>query len=298
MSKGRATRRSYGIRAYIGPNGHGKTLAMVHDIMPSLDVGRPVLSNVRLLDWRNPRPCDDPSCTADNHHSHQAAHPLYVPLTDYAQLLSWRGGDVLLDEITGVASSRESQALPVQVVNLLVQLRRRDVTLSWTAPSWARADKVLREVSQLVTECRGSFGVTRTTQDGTAMWRDRRLFRWVSFDATAFDEWSQAKREKLRKLQGEWHWRPRHDSHAAYDTYDTVTGLGWAMESGLCIACGGRRSVPRCSCDNGPGAAGNAGPAGAEYLPPPVRLTRAQRAQIRALSVSQDESPSVLTDSA
>lgn len=241
-------RRGYGIRGYVGPNGHGKSLAMVHDIMPSLASGRPVLSNVRLLDWENRRPCDDPACDQEDHDRHYAAHPLYVPLVDYGQLLEWRHGDVLLDEITGIASSREYHGLPVQVVNLLVQLRRRDVTLSWTAPSWARADKVLREVSQIVVECRGYFGEVRQTEDGTAQWRDRRLFRWVTFDATSFDEWSSGKRDKSVKINGEWHRRKRHDSHLAYDTYDQVGALGWAMESGLCIACGGKRSVPRCSC--------------------------------------------------
>lgn len=275
MSRGRNIRRGYGIRGYVGANGHGKSLAMVHDILPSLDACRPVLSNVRLLDWRNPRPCDDPECVSEDHHRHLAAHPSYVPLTDFAQLLEWRSGDVLLDEVTGVASSRESAALPVQVVNLLVQLRRRDVTLSWTAPSWARADKVIREVSQIVVECRGMMPKARPTEDGSAMWKDKRLFWWRAYDATAFQDWTDGKREKAVRVASEWHWRPRHEAHSAYDTYDTVSALGWAMESGLCLACGGKRSVPRCTCQPGQGAPG----AGPRRTSP--RLTREERAAIR-----------------
>lgn len=274
MGNARAQRRGYGIRGYVGPNGHGKSLAMVHDILPSLDAGRPVLSNVRLLDWRNPRPCDDPACSSEDHGNHQAAHPLYVPLRDYGQMLDWRRGDVLLDEITGVASSRESAGLPVQVVNLLVQLRRRDVTLSWTAPSWARADKVLREVSQLVVECRGYMPTTAAVEG--AVWKDRRLFRWAAFDAAGFDEWTQGKRDKVRKVVGEWHWRPRGEAGTAYDTRDSVGALGWAMESGLCLACGGRRSVPRCSCD---ARAGSGAPEGGSHLAR-ARLSRAERAAL------------------
>jgi len=258
MSNGTAVRRGFGIRAYIGPNGHGKSLAMVNDALASLSGGRPVLSNVRLLDYVNPRACDDQACTSTDHDRHQAAHPLFIPLVDFSQLLDATNCDVLLDEITGVASSRESSSLPVQVVNMLVQLRRRDVTLSWTAPAWSRADKVLREVSQVVVECRGYMPVKRLSEDGESMWRDRRLFRWSAYDATAFDEWSAGKRETAHKLVGQWHWRPKGLAHSAYDTFDQVSSLGWAMESGLCMSCGGRRAVPRCECGRGQGTQGGA----------------------------------------
>jgi len=288
-------RRAFGIRAYVGANGHGKSLAMVNDVLPSLQAGRPVLSNVRLLDFTNPRLCDDSACTSENHDRHMAAHPLYVPLLDYAQLLDWRNGDVLLDEVTGIASSRESSALPVQVVNLLVQLRRRDVTLSWTAPAWARADKVLREVSQTVIHCKGYRSKKRQTDDGTRVWRDRQLFWWRAYDANAFEDFTAGKREKLRPSPVQLFWRPGSLAERAYDTLDTVTALGWAMESGLCIACGGRRSVPRCSCESSsPAAPGNAhGAAGGpvEYLARRPRPSRAERREARLSGVSDLDSP-------
>lgn len=275
-AKATAQRRGYAIRAYIGANGHGKSLAMVADCLPSLEAGRPVLSNVRLLDYANPRPCDDPTCEAENHATHYAAHPLWVPLTDYSQLLEARSCDVLLDEVTGIASSRESSSLPVQVVNLLVQLRRRDVTLSWTAPAWARADKVLREVTQMVVVCRGMAPADRTTADGTRTWRDRRLFWLRGYDATLFDEFTSGKREKLKPSPMQLLWRPGSDAERAYDTLDAVTALGWAMESGLCMACGGRRSVPRCSCDDH-GARERKPPEAAAPRPRERRLSRAER---------------------
>jgi hypothetical protein len=56
---------------------------------------------------------------------HRAAHPLYVCFNEWEQLLEARGCDVLMDEVTGVASSRESQSMPAPVANKLVQLRRR-----------------------------------------------------------------------------------------------------------------------------------------------------------------------------
>jgi len=274
VSKATGVRRSYTIRAYVGSNGHGKSLAMVNDILPSLRAGRPVLSNVRLLDFDNPRPCDDDSCEAENHATHMAAHPLYVPLLDYRQLLEVRSADVLLDEVTGIASSRESSALPVQIVNLLVQLRRRDVSLSWTAPAWARADKVLREVSQSVVHCKGYMTKARASEDGSmVVWNDRRLFFWRCYDASAFEDFTAGKRQKLRARPVQFFWRPGSAAGRAYDTFDSVSALGWAMESGLCMRCGGRRSVPRCGCDDGAGNADGRQPV--EYLA--RRPTRAER---------------------
>lgn len=282
-----AQRRAFAIRGYVGANANGKSLAMVLDTLPSLRSGRPVLSNVRLLDFDHPRPCDDPSCRAENHGTHMAAHPLWIPLTDYSQLLDARSCDVLLDEVTGIASSRESSSLPVQVVNLLVQLRRRDVMLSWTAPAWARADKVLREVTQAVVHCRGFAPVERPALDGSQRtWRDRRLFHLRAYDAVAFDDFTAGKRQKLRPAVSQFLWRPGSDAERAYDTLDSVTALGWAMESGLCMACGGKRTVPRCSCDApAPAPRGLAGgPAAREGED--RRPTTRTRAEIREASLT------------
>lgn len=154
----RRRRRGVPLHGYIGPNGSGKSLAMVYDTLPSLAAGRPVLSTVHLLDWTIPNvaalhadlPADSTEkCNVAAH------HPLFTPLTDFRQLLAAEHCDVLLDEVTGVASSRESQSMPSEVANLLVQLRRRDIALRWSAPAWGRADLIIRECSQAVTVARG-----------------------------------------------------------------------------------------------------------------------------------------------
>lgn len=266
-------RRASAIRGYVGANGGGKTLCAVVDLLPSLEAGRPVLSNVRILDFRNPRACEDPLCMVEGHPDHQQAHPLYVPLVDFRQMLEFRGGEILLDEIASVASSREFGALPFQVTSQLQQLRRKDVQLSWTAPGWLRADKVLREVTQLVTECRGSMPLKRHGDD--RVWRDNRLFVWRSYDATTFEEFTAGKRDKLRPMPRSLFWRPGSLGEVGYDTLDTVTGVGWANEAGICMNCGGKRSIPRCSC---PAAgAGSDQSEGLEHLAPTPRPTRAER---------------------
>jgi hypothetical protein len=243
----RNTRRRAGICAYVGLNGGGKTLAAVYDTLPSLDAGRACLSTVRLLDWRNPRPCEDEDCRWPGHPEHGQAHPLWVPFTSWTQLLQARHCDVLMDEVTGVASSRSSGSLPGPVVAILQQLRRRDVVLRWTAPAWARAEVVVRECTQIVTNCRSFLA----EGGGERLWRPRRLFRWRTFDAAEFGEFTDGVRERVKAKAQQWIWRRRlREAMGAYDTLADVLMVGTVTETGRCAVCGGRRSVPRCTCSD------------------------------------------------
>lgn len=296
----RRIRRAMPITGYTGANGGGKSAAMVWDTMPSLAMGRPVLSTVRLLDWENPRPCDDPTCphpehagvlldvpgsgddttpdgesaSSDDTHrlrlavpdaptiTHMAAHPSYVPFTDWQQLLDAEHCDVLMDEVTGVASSRDSHAMPSPVANKLVQLRRADVVVRWSAPNWKRADVIIRECSQAVVYATGFLAKTDKTSD--RQWRNRRLFRWQLFDAADFEDFTVGKREQLRPQSTDLHWGPTSPMFAAYDTFDAVSTIGTVTDSGRCYRCGGRRSAPRCTCpDHAPDSHDEPGTSGA-----------------------------------
>lgn len=249
-----ARRRSYAIHGYVGANGSGKSLALVHDTLPSLTAGRPCLSSLRLLDFLDPhlcgeRPhdvCDDPEGHDGPLGVHRAPHPCYRPLRDFRDLVVFSGGDVLLDEVTGIASSRDHPQMPSPVVNWLVQLRRRDVLLRWTTPAWPRADRVMREVTQALTVCRGF--APQDVSDGQRLWRDRRVFRWHTFDAFAWDEWTTAKADRQRPLVKQWFVRPGSLAELAYDTRAPVLALGLADGGGLCMVCGGRRRSAACSC--------------------------------------------------
>lgn len=272
----RSRRRAWPIHGYVGANGGGKTAAMVWDSIPTLRAGRTVLSTVRLLDFENPRLCDDENCgnpehagvqmavpgsgetTEDTYEltlaapvakptiTHMAAHPLWVPFTDWQQLLEAERCDVLMDEVTGVASSRESHSMPAPVANKLVQLRRADVTVRWSAPSWARADKIIRECSQAVTYARGYLPKTET--EGDRMWRNRRLFRWCTYDAAEFEDFTVGKREQMRPLVQDLHYGPTSVAFKAYDTFDAVLSIGTVSDSGRCYTCGGSRRVHDCFC--------------------------------------------------
>lgn len=233
---GTATRRGNTIRAYIGANGGGKTLAAVHDVIPSLKAGRRVLSTVKLLDpWTG------------------NVHPNYVRLTDWPQVLEARGTDLVLDEIIGIASSRASQGMPQAVANILNQLRRADNTLSWTAPAWSRSDVVIREVTQGVTVCRGMLSKTYVAPPGEPerQWTTKRLFRWITYDAVDFSTWTDSKEGKLDRDGAAWFWGPDSEAFASYDTFDSVDRVGEVLDSGRCAWCGGTRTAHKCACEPG-----------------------------------------------
>jgi hypothetical protein len=226
---GRAARRQAPIHAYVGGNGGGKTLAMVHDTLPSLHAGRRVLSTVALIDPR----------TGEH-------WPNYERLEHPSQLLEATHADVLFDEVVGIASSRESQGMPVQIANLLVQLRRRDVVLRWSAPAWARADKIIRETSQAVTVCYGLLSKQSKSPD--RLWPEKRLFRWKTYDTRDFEEWTASKSGRLSADKSAWFWRPNSEAMHSYNTLDAVSTLGYPDEFGNCVHCGGRRPRPLCKC--------------------------------------------------
>lgn len=238
-------RRGYGIVGYIGPNGSGKSLCAVMDSMASLDAGRRVVSTVRLLDYENPRPCEDDGCTFAGHPDHMAAHPLWTPFRDWSALLDAEHCDVLMDEVTGVASSRQGMSLPGPVANTLVQLRRRDVKLRWTAPSWSRADTIIRECTQVAVLCRGYM----PRRVAGSAWRANRLLYARAIDARELDDLTQGVRARAAAMVSAFMWIPSMPAKDAYDTLDQVLALP-VVEGGRCVACGGRRSVPACSCDH------------------------------------------------
>jgi len=248
----RARRCAYPIHFYVGRNGSGKTLAAVYDTLPSLDAGLPVLSTVRILDFRNPRPCDDPRCSDLEHDfGHMAAHPLYVPFTIWPQLLDWKRGTVIMDEITGVADSNEGAALPAAAANTLAQLRRVDMAVRITGLNFVRANKRIRESVSAVTRCQSSLPVTAYHEDGSAkLWRTRRMAKWVTYDAQSLpmDDITDAAYLKADKLVSGRHWIPTSLTLKAYDTFSPVLSVGTVTDSGRCAFCGGNRRAPECSC--------------------------------------------------
>jgi hypothetical protein len=228
---------SFPIMGFVGPNGGGKTLAAVKLALAALRAGRRVLSTVPLLDPATGEP-----------------HPLYVPFTDWDQLLEWEDGDVLADEVITIAGSREHASLDVRAQALLVQLRKRNVRFWWTAPSFARCDKIIREVTQAVTECRGFYADRAAAQVRRGViqsWAPKRLFAFRTYDTVEFEEWTAGKRERAVPLVAEWFKGPGSEVFKAYDTLGAVNVIAGVGDGGLCDTCGGTVSnKPRgCRCN-------------------------------------------------
>lgn len=232
----RGVRRGVPIAAYVGANGSGKSLAMIHDTLPSLAAGRPVLSNVRLFDWEGSDPL--------------APHPLWIPLTSWRQLITAEGCDILLDEIQGVASARSYAALPAQLQTVLCQLRKRDCVLRWTSPNWQRADVIIREVTQAVTHCSGYLlsAMYDPVSGERLLWPSRKLFRWVTYSAVDYEDWSLSKAEGVKPLCQSFYWRSGNPAMTAYSTLGQIDSLDHLDDIGRCINCGGQRKPHKCGC--------------------------------------------------
>ena len=220
-----AARSSFPIMGFVGPNGGGKTACAVGMAQAAMAAGRPVLSTVPLLDV----------ATGE-------LHPLYVPWTDWDQLLGWRDGDVLADEIVSIAGARESGSLDVRAQTLLLQLRKVNVRFWWTAPSYSRSDRIIREVTQAVTECRGFYANKRGSQLRRGViqtWAPKRLFSFRAYDTVEFEEWTTGKRDKAKPLVAEWFNGPGSDIFKGYDTLGAVNVIAGVNQAGICDTCNG-----------------------------------------------------------
>jgi hypothetical protein len=228
-------RMSFPIMGFVGPNGGGKTLAAVAMAYAAMEFqNRKVLSTVPLLDPDSGKP-----------------HRNYVPWTSWDQLLDWWDGDVLADEILSIASSRGAASLDPRAQTLLVQLRKRNCRFWWTAPSYARADVIIREVTQAITECRGYYSDNTGRQErrGTIQsWAPKRLFHFATYDATEFDEWTAGKKEKATTLVEDWFHGVDSVTFKCYDTLGAVNVIAGVSDGGVCDTCMGTVSNKPKAC--------------------------------------------------
>ena len=257
----RDMRRQAGIQCFNGLNGSGKTLRMVEDIEPEL-------SGLEWECYEEDHFHNDPQYGSDGdfiEFGPQAVHKGFVrvlstvrlldPITgklharyerfdDWQLLEKLEHAVVLLDEIQGVAHSRDSGGLPPNIMNLLMQLRKGEVRVLWSAPHWARADKLIREVTVTVTICEGSY----PARGSGSLWLPNRRFLYRTYSTEDFDEWSSGKATKLRPLVTQRVWGPGSIGFRLYNTKQKVTSIGHANEAGACVACGGLRRRQECNC--------------------------------------------------
>lgn len=228
-------RRGPGVMAYVGPNGGGKTLCAVQDTLPALIAGKPVWSNTPLIDPRTGFPFAS-----------------YRQIEHADQLLEIDGGaEVILDEIATVANSRESQRLDPRFQIAFQQLRKRGAVVRWTAPDFARADLIFREVTQSITECRGHYTDRRSALDQWGLpdpWAPKRLFRRATYEALEFAQWSAGKRDAAKPEVVEWCYpkKMKMDPRQAYRTLQGVDKVAGILVDGNCAHCGKKVRAEYC----------------------------------------------------
>lgn len=247
LTKGIRKRRSVPIMGYTGTNGMGKTLCMVRDTLPSLALGRPILSTVKLLDPHTGNP-----------------HPLWVPFQSFEQLHEFTNGDVLMDEITGIMDSRDgNNAMPRDIRRLLPQMRRRNVMIRWTGIDWDNTERRLRQMTQAVAMCRGyvpNHAAVRSDgqRDVLAMWAPNRVFSAVTYDAQRLSQsddsaqlsQEESKKKKAKVLNREWFVGTGSLAFRCYNTLDSVLGVD---NGRICSVHGHRIREQTCAEDHGAG---------------------------------------------
>lgn len=271
-----------GIIVFQGPNGSGKSLAMVHGALPVLagmewhcemvshrhhepyrqhvasgdcsahcdlretanrgvrcDVGQSLIDfnahGVRRIFSTVPLLAEDGS-----------DHPLCVPLHDYSQLLTLEHCDLFFDEVAGVSDASSSSTIPVQVVNYLHKLRKADVRLRCTTPDFDRCSLPIRQACQIVVDCRAMFAEAGTSG---RIWRPRAMMRYRAYSKDQFMHLTPDKRKTLKPVGRAIFWRPGCEAERRYNTLGAVTTLAHVDQFGVCMACDGTRTRPKCSCE-------------------------------------------------
>jgi hypothetical protein len=252
ITKAMQKRRSVPVAGYTGTSGHGKSASMIRDSLPSLALGRTIVSTVEILDAHTGNP-----------------HPQYVPFTSWHQFEDLRNTDILMDEITSIMDAQESTSLPKIARRLIPQQRRRNNVVRWSGIDWDNVNRRLRQMTQAVTMCRGfmpDYAATKADRDSATipLWAPNRAFFLVTRDAQRVQASEDSKRlsgdvgvgparagsrRQPRALTREIWWGP---GSLVFDSYRT---LGEVMAvDGSCPICGGKPVEKQCRGHDGESA--------------------------------------------
>ena len=198
------------ITAYLGVNGSGKSLSAIAFALRDQErKGRPLITNMVGLsgdhfhvDGVDELP-DLMRQIAGSYVSAKHGRPL--------------GMNIVLDEAGAMFSSRDAGPQKKAFEKTVQQLRKYRARLLWTAPTFSRADKILREVTFTAVLCTPM--VKRAVPDDP--WPSTRLIFQKSFDVSRLDT-SSTSMNKNAKATGfgfvrTGRWQDAFDSFATAD---------------------------------------------------------------------------------
>jgi len=166
------------ITAYLGVNGSGKSLSAIAFALRDQERrGRPLITNMIGLGVPHYHingvdELPDLMLTV-------AADPSYVSRKTGRFL----GLNIVLDEAGAMFSSRDAGPTKKAFEKSVQQLRKYRARLLWTAPTFSRADKILREVTFTAVLCQSLY--KRGIPDDP--WPSTRLILQKSFDVSRLD---------------------------------------------------------------------------------------------------------------
>jgi hypothetical protein len=204
------------ITAYLGVNGSGKSLSAIAFAISDFErKGRPLLTNMVGL-------------SVEHFHISEVAQ-LPDLMRDLA--LDYRspktggplGMNIVLDEAGAMFSSRDAGPQKKAFEKTVQQLRKYRARLLWTAPTFSRADKILREVTFTAILCQS----LRKKSIPDDPWPSTRVILQKSFDVSRLDT-SSTSINRNAKARGFGIVMTRRYENA-FDSFATADG---ALRSG------------------------------------------------------------------
>lgn len=175
------------ITAYLGVNGSGKSMsAVAFAIRDHERRDRPLITNmvglsVEHLHVESVEELPDLMlAVAREHRSPRTGNPV--------------GMNIVLDEAGAMFSSRDASKEKKAFEKTVQQLRKYRARLLWTAPTFARADKILREVTFMAVLCQPL--IKRAVPDDP--WPSTRFVVQKSFDVSRLDTSSTSMNRNAR----------------------------------------------------------------------------------------------------
>lgn len=144
-----------------------------------------------------------------------------------------KGITVVIDELNLWAPSRLWQELGVGVLNRWAYVRKDGLEIIWTAQHEARIDKVAREVTDFIWNCRKLGGMVRLFGREVPLMVFHRT-KYVPALMTDKNRTNAQESASRAGMSFEWSWLDR-EAAESYDTYEHVADSGHLKDRGSVV---------------------------------------------------------------
>lgn len=171
----------FGLNIYVGMFGRGKTLSATKYVLSQAKRYKlNVISNIKLNGYP------------------------YTPLTNWQQIVDAPGNTIILiDEMSTVFNARQWKDFNINLLFQLLQCRKNKKMIVGTAQRFAHVDKLLRDITYEVIDC-------------------RKIWRWqhtVNYDGWDYE--NCMNHDMLKRTSHNWQFI-RNQDYAAYDTSEII----------------------------------------------------------------------------